>query len=104
MSFDYVTKNWGPDMNVLLVEFATAVLGKILDGSIGTDDGMVWFREEISTAMKDGIEARSRPKLLNGCSTSSAVALFSGGVCVSYSSAVWTIGGTQPGCRGVMHA
>ena len=56
VSFDYVTKNWGPDMNVL-VEFATAVLGKISDGSIGTVDGMAWFREEISTAVKDTAKA-----------------------------------------------
>ena len=48
---EYVHKHWGPGMSAL-EPFAEVLRTRITDGTIGTVEGMEWFRPAIATAMK----------------------------------------------------
>ena len=50
-SIEYVHAHWGPGMSAL-EPFAEALLARISDGTIGTVEGMKWFRPAIAKAMK----------------------------------------------------
>ena len=50
-SMEYVHKHWGLGMSTF-EKFAEALLTRITDGTIGTVEGMKWFRPAIATAMK----------------------------------------------------
>ena len=51
MSMEYAHTHWGPGMSAL-EPFAEALLTRITDGTIGTVEGMEWFRPAIAKAMK----------------------------------------------------